>query len=542
MPTPTDRDRLDALCRAAGNERLLGALGRGMTRRELLSVLLKGGTLAALATSTAGLALPLYAPTPRRGGRLRVASAAAAISDTLDPAKQSNETDYLRGCMLHNGLTVLDASLTPQPELAEWFDSADARSWVFRLRQGVSFHNGKPLTPADVVFSLLRHKDPATASKAKVLADQIDTVRVSGPQEVTVVLKQPNADLPVILGTFHFHIVPAGTTDFNAGIGTGPFRLKEFKRGLRSVVVRNEHYWKPGRPYLDEIELSGLGDESARVNALLSGDLDLVAGVNPRSVARIKATPGYAVFATQSGQYTDLDIRKDLGPGASPDFVLAMKYLFDRTRMRDAIALGYAVVGNDQPIDPSHRFYFADLPQRAYDPERARYHFDKSGIGRSVVPVVASPVATYSVEMALMLQQAAAPIGLNLDVKRMPADGYWSNHWMKSPVGFGNVNARPSADMLLTQFFQSDAPWNASHWNNPHFDQLLLLARSETDEAKRRQLYADMQTLIHDEAGVGIPLFLSSLDGHSTRLKGLTPIPLGGMMGYAFAEHVWLED
>ncbi|WP_049623497.1 ABC transporter substrate-binding protein [Frateuria defendens] len=538
----SDRERLHALLGEGEGERLLGALRRGLTRRELLGLLLKGGMLAAAAGSTAGLALSAHAQTPRRGGRLRVASAAASIADTLDPAKQANYTDYLRGCMLHNGLTTLDGRLAPQPELAEWFDSADARSWVFRLREGVLFHNGKALAPEDVVFSLLRHKDPATASKARVLAEQIDSVRATGPREVTVTLKQPNADLPVILGTHHFHIVPAGTTDFSAGIGTGPFRLKEFKRGLRSVVVRNERYWKPGRPYLDEIELSGLGDESARVNALLSGDLDLVGGVNPRSVARIKATAGYDVFVTRSGQYTDLDIRQDLGPGASPDFVLAMKYLFDRPRMRDAVALGYAELGNDQPIDPSHRFYFPGLPQRAYDPERARYHFRKSGLGNTVVPVVASPVAIYSVEMALMLQQAADGIGLKLDVKRMPADGYWSTYWMKSPIAFGNVNARPSADILFTQFFKSDGPWNASRWRNPHFDQLLLLARSESDEARRQQYYADMQTLIHDGAGVGIPMFLSSLDGHTTRLKGLSPVPLGGMMGAAFAEHVWLED
>ena len=148
---------------------------------------------------------------------------------------------------------------------------------MFTLRKGVTFHDGKPLTPADVVYSISRHKDPATASKAKVLADQIDTVKATGPNEVTFVLTSPNADLPVILGTYHFHIVKEGTTDFNAGIGTGPYKLKEFKPGVRSIVVRNDNYWKPNRPYLDEIEFVGITDESARVNALLSGHVDLVA-------------------------------------------------------------------------------------------------------------------------------------------------------------------------------------------------------------------------------------------------------------------------
>ncbi|GKT23031.1 ABC transporter substrate-binding protein [Acidovorax sp. SUPP3334] len=442
--------------------------------------------------------------------------------------------------MLYNGLFSLDGSLTPQPALAESFATQDAKTWVFTLRKGVTFHDGKALSPADVVFSILRHKDPATASKAKVLADQIETVKATGPAEVTMELSAPNADLPVILGTFHFHIVKDGTTDFNAGIGTGPYKLKEFKPGMRSLMVRNDAYWKPGKPYLDEIEFVGIGDESARVNALLSGGMDLVASVNPRAVARVKGTPGYAIFVTQSGQYSDLILRKDMGPGANPDFIMAMKYLFDREQMKKSIALDYAVIANDQPIDPTNRFYFKDLPQRTFDLDKAKFHLQKSGV-TGKVPVVTSPAAMYSTETALLLQQSGQRIGLELDIKRMPADGYWSNHWLNSPVGFGNVNPRPSADTILTQFFKSDAAWNESRWKSPQFDQLLLASRAETDLAKRRQMYADMQTMIHQEAGIGIPLFLASIDGHSTKLKGLSPIPLGGLMGYSFAEHVWLD-
>lgn len=155
--------------------------------------------------------------------------------------------------------------------------------------------------------------------------------------------------------------------------------------------------------------------------------------------------------------------------------------------------------------------------------------------------MVASPAALYSVEMALVMQQTAKGIGIDLDVKRMPADGYWSNHWLNSAVGFGNINPRPSADILLTQFFKSDAQWNESRWKNPKFDQLLVAARAETDLAKRKQMYADMQAMIHAESGIGIPLFLASLDGHTTKLKGFTPIPLGGLMGYNFAEHLWWD-
>ncbi|ABE42025.1 ABC transporter substrate-binding protein [Polaromonas sp. JS666] len=533
--------KLQALIGPQESMRVMNAMQAGAKRRDVLAMLMAGGMQATLAGSLAGIAGAAHAQTPRRGGRIRVAGATAAINDTLDPAKQSNQSDYIRGSMFYNGLTVLDGSLTPRPALAEEFTTRDATTWVFKLRKGVVFHDGKPLVPADVVFSLMRHKDPATASKAKALADQIDDVKASGPNEVTIKLKAPNADLPVILGTFHFHIVKDGTTDFNAGIGTGPYKVKEFKPGVRSIAVRNEAYWKPGRPYLDEIEYVGIGDEGARVNALLSGDLDLVGSVNPRSVQRVRDSAGHAIFETQSGGYTDLVMRRDGGPGSNPDFVMAMKYMFDREQMKRSIALGHAVVANDQPIDPTNRFYFAGLPQRAFDLDKAKFHLQKANLGSAPIPVVASPAALYSVEMALVMQQTAQKLGLNLDVKRMPADGYWSNHWMKSPVGFGNVNPRPSADTLFTQFFKSDAAWNESGWKSEKFDQLLVAARAETDDTKRRKMYADMQVLVHEQGGIGIPLFLASIDGHSKKLKGLSPIPVGGLMGYAFAEHVWLE-
>jgi peptide/nickel transport system substrate-binding protein len=532
--------QLQSLIGPEESTRILSALKRGASRRDVLAMLTAAGMQAALAGSIAGVATSAHAATPRKGGRIKVASATAAVSDTLDPAKQSNQTDYVRGFMFYNALTYLDGSLTPQPELAEEFSTKDAKTWVFKLRKGVTFHDGKPLTPADVVFSIMRHKNPATGSKAKALADQIDEVVATGPNEVTIRLSAPNADLPVILGTYHFHIVKDGTTEFN-GIGTGPFKVKEFKPGIRAVGVRNENYWKPNRPYLDEIEHVGIGDEPARVNALLTGELDLVSAVNARSVDRVKTSGKHDIFETKAGLYTNLIMRTDSTPGNNPDFVKGMKYLFNREQMVKSIVIGHGVVANDQPIPPNMRFYAKGLKQRPYDPDKAKWHFQKANLGSAAIPVIASPAATNSVEMALVLQNAARGAGVNLDVRRMPADGYWAQHWMKHPVGFGNINPRPSVDVMLSLFFKSDSPQNESGWKNDKFDQLVVAARAETNEAKRAQMYADAQVMINEIGGIGIPFFMSSMDGHNKKLKGLSPIPLGGMMGYSFPEHVWLE-
>ena len=141
--------------------------------------------------------------------------------------------------------------------------------------------------------------------------------------------------------------------------------------------------------------------------------------------------------------------------------------------------------------------------------------------------------------MAALLQLSAQKIGLNLRVNRVPSDGYWSNHWMKHPLSFGNVNPRPSLDLLLSSFFVSDAPWNETGWNNEQVDGLVTAARGEGDEVRRKQMYVDIQTIIHDKCPIGIPNFISFIDGFDKRLGGMGSIPIGGLMGYSFADHVW---
>ncbi|MDI3250456.1 Periplasmic dipeptide transport protein [Pseudomonas fluorescens] len=527
--------------------RIFESLSRGISRRSALQMLGVASVAVAGTGSLFGAAGKLLADEAagpakgKPGGRIRVAGMNSSTADTLDPAKGSGSTDYTRQFMFYNGLTRFDSHMVPQLELAERFDTTDATLWLITLRKEVTFHNGKPLTAADVVFSLLRHKNPVTGSKVLPLAEQFSEVKATSPTEVQIRLSGPNAELPSILAVSHFLIVPEGTTDFNLGIGTGPFKVKEFKPGMRSVAVRNPGYWKPGLPYLDEIEFIGIADEPSRINALLSGDVQITNEVDPRSTVRIKASGKHQVISAPSGNYTDLIIRQDQMPGKSAEFTQAMKYLLDREQIKSAVFRGFAVVGNDHPISPGARYYNADLPQTAYDPEKARFLLKKAGMESITMPLIASPAATGSVDMAVLLQQSAKHAGLKLDVSRLPSDGYWSNHWMKHPLSFGNINPRPSADVMFSQFFQSSAPWNESAWKNDQFDQLLLLSRGETDDAKRGKMYADMQTLVHDHCGIGIPVFISNIDGIDQRVKGYGSNPLGGFMGFMFAEQVWLD-
>ena len=513
-------------------------LRRGLDRRDLLRSLVAAGFGAAAANGLVWRAGDALAQTPKVGGQLRVASQSASTADTLDPSRGSLTTDYARAFMFYNGLTRLDAALVPQPELAESFTSDDAITWHVKLRSGIVFADGSPLTAADVIFTVGRIKDPATGSSARALATQIKEIVADGPSALRITLEGANADLPIIFGTPHFMIVKDGTSDFGKGNGTGPYRVKEFTPGVRSIGVRKTDYWKNGKPYVEQLEYFSIQDETARINAMLAGNIEVASQIGPRVLKRVKSTPGFAVLETKSGNYNDFILRQDNETTRNPDLALAIKYLSDREQMQTA--LGGGVIGNDQPIYPSHRYFNTELKQRPYDPERAKFHFGKSGLGNTALPLYVMANNTMT-DQALILQQSALDIGMKIDVQRMPGDGYWSNVWFKKPFSGGNINPRPSADSLLTLFFASTAPWNETGWKSEPFDKLLIEARAATDEAKRKQMYGEMQTLIAEQNSLGIPLFNSFYDGHTTKLKGLEPIPTGGMMGFGFAENVWLE-
>lgn len=510
-----------------------------LTRRSVLGLV--GGAVGGLAAERALAGAGKLVGQPRIGGRIRVASTAASTADTLDPAKGGNASDYMRLFMLYSGLTQYDGALRAQPGLAEAIETRDNITWNIRLRRGVTFHDGKALAAEDVVYSLMRHRDPAVGSKVKAVAGQFESARRLGPLEVELRLTGPNPDIPIILAQSQFSIVQEDRRDFSVANGTGPYILKSFAPGIRTIVRRNPNYWKPGKPYLDEIELISIPDELSRVNALLSGDVQLCIAVAPGSVKRVRASGTHSVMETKSGLYTDLVMRQDHPVTGHPDFVLAMKHLLDRELIKRALFRDFATLANDQPISPLDPYFNPDIPQRPFDPEKARFLLKRSGLLGTRLPVYAAPAANSSIDMGSVLQEHAAQIGLRIAVNRVPSDGYWSTHWMKHPLTFGNINQRPTADLMFSLFFKSGAAENEAGWHNAKFDRMLIDARQTTDPARRKAIYGDMQWMIHDTGGIGIPVFISLLDGHDRRIRGLSPVPLGGLMGYTFAEHVWWD-
>jgi peptide/nickel transport system substrate-binding protein len=517
------------------------AIRRGASRRELMQMLLLGGLMTAAGGLVLGRATSALAQTPRSGGSMKAAGWSSSTADTLDPAKASLSTDYVRCCAFYNRLTFLDETGIPKMELAESIESKDAATWTIKLKKDVVFHDGKPLTSADVIYSLQRHTVPETASKVNSLAKQMTGFTAVDPLTVEVTLAAPNSDLPTILSMHHFMIIQDGAKDFSKAVGTGAFVCEKFEPGVHSVGVKNKNYFKSGAPYLDSFEFFAIQDDPARVNALLSGDIQLAAAINPRSMRLVESQPGVVISKTTSGNYTNLNMRMDMAPGDKKDFVTGMKYLLNREQIQKSALRGLAEIANDQPVSPASVYHNKALKPKAYDPEKAKFHFTKAGVMGQTIPLVTSDAANSANDMAVLVQQAAQGIGLKLDVQRVPSDGYWSKYWLKAPVHFGNINPRPTPDILFSLLYASSAPWNESQYKSEKFDSMLLEARGSLDEAKRRAIYDEMQVMVADEAGTAIPVYISNVDAISTKLKGLRPNPLGGMMGYAFAEYVWLE-
>ncbi|MFT4002432.1 MAG: ABC transporter substrate-binding protein [Rhizobium sp.] len=526
---------------ASDDTMIENAIRRGATRRELLTMMLAGGVAATAGGIILGRATDAVAATPQSGGHMKAAGWSSSTADTLDPAKASLSTDYVRCCSLYNRLTFLDKAGLTQMELAESIESKDAKTWTVKLRKGVTFHDGKELTADDVVFSLKRHLDPAVGSKVAKIAAQMTGFKAIDKSTVEIALADPNADLPTILSLHHFMIVASGTTDFSKGNGTGAFVLQTFDPGNRSVVVKNKNYWKSGQPYLDSFEFFAISDDNARVNALLSGDIHYAASINPRAMKLIDGQSGFTLSKTTSGNYTNLNMRLDMAPGNKKDFVDGMKLLINREQIVKSALRGLGEVANDQPVSPASIYHNNDLKPKSFDPDKAKFHFQKAGLLGQSIPVIASDAATSSIDMAMIIQAAGADIGMKLDVQRVPSDGYWDNYWLKAPIHFGNINPRPTPDILFSLLYASNAPWNESQYKSEKFDKMMIDARGLLDQDKRKQIYNEMQVMIAEEAGTIIPAYISNVDALSSKVNGLEANPLGGMMGYAMAEYLWLQ-
>lgn len=509
------------------------AIKTSTTRREFL---MAGTALGA------GLALgagPALAQTPTRGGKLTIAATGAAATDTLDPRIISSIYHGMLAYFYGNCLTEMGEGNRLVGELAEnWEATQGGRRWVFNLRRGVTFHNGRALTAADVVWSINLHRGADSRSAAKVLLDPVTNVSADGNQ-VIFDTSEPYADLPYVLSDQHLIIIPANTTDFNAGIGTGPFKVDRYVAGQRIAGTRNPNYWKQGRAHVAECELLAVGDTNARISALQSGEIQMMERVDTRTAALLERAQGIQVLRSSTGAYRPFMMLADTAPFTNADLRMALKLAINREDMLQRVFRGYGRVGNDHPIGQADPFHAASIPQRTYDPDRARSLYQRSGHSGPIALSFSDVAFAEAPDAAALFREHAARAGINIELVREPNDGYWSNVWRRKAFCAAAWGGRPTAGIMLATAFKSDAPFNDSNWRVPEFDAVLAQARVELNEARRRELYAQCQRMINETGGCINPIFADVIDAARANVRGFFPGNYA-MSGMRVMERVWL--
>ena len=529
----------------ADKDLLTAALKRGATRREAMQMMAATGLSVAAAGVVVTSAEEAIAATPKKGGSVKMSPSLHGPDDRIIPAQGTSTVDYTRSRCHYNGLTQLNDDITPRGELAEEFSSnADATEWSFKLRKDVTFHDGSKFDADDVLYTMAQHYGEDSVSVVKTLVAGVKEWKKVGQYEVKAVLDSPNSDLATLLGEKQFKIMKEGSaeeyrTNGTLPPGTGPYTLSDFQPGVRSKHTRNENYWREGANF-DEVEVFAITDPVARVNALMSGDIDMMAQVDPKAVKQVESTEGVEIKSTPSSAYFGMCIMLDRGPGMNADFVKGMKFLHRRDKIVKSILKGQGTVGNDHPINKAFGPDFcAELPVRDYDPDQAKHYLNKSGITSAECNVAeVSPGIT---DACLMWQRECQKIGFDLQIKKVPTDGYWGAVWMQTPINVVAWNMRPTATIQLDIAFAPDAPWNDTYWKDDRFGQLLGMARSETDPAKRHEIQCEMQTLAHDGSGMIIPAHNNVVDGHASNIKGIPSLPLGILGGCEWPEFAWRD-
>ncbi len=492
-----------------------------ITRREFVGRALALGATTALATSMAGKAL--QAATPKMGGRFRLGVGAGSTTDSLDPATFTDVFMQTVGYALRNHLTEVDTSGKLVPDVSEsWEASDDAAQWTFKLRKGIEFHNGKTMDANDVVASFNHHRGEESKSAAKALLDPVVELKADGKDTVVFSLKEGNADFPYIVSDYHIAIMPAkdGGVDWQSGVGTGAYSLDSHEPGVRASLKRNPNNWREGRGNFDSAEVLAIVDVAARTNALTTGEIDAMDRVEIKTAHLLERNKDIKLKETSGTAHYTIPMRTDTPPFDNNDVRLALKYAVDREALLKSVLRGHGSVGNDHPIGPSQIYHAADLPQRKYDPDKAKFHLKKAGLSSLSVDLSAADAAFGgAVDAAVLYKEHARKAGITINIVREPSDGSWSNVWMKKPWCMCYWGGRPTEDWMFSTAYSDGAPWNDTFWKHERFNKLLLEARAQLDTAKRRELYFEMQKIVRDEGGVVVAMFNNYVFAASSKIQ-----------------------
>jgi peptide/nickel transport system substrate-binding protein len=421
--------------------------------------------------------------------------------------------------------------------LAESIEAEKPDNWTVRLKQGLTFHNGKTVTADDVIFSIRRIVDPKNPKVGAASLNYVDAkaMRKLDSRTVRIPLKFANAGFPDDLGQYFNTILP---TDYDAKkpVGTGPFKFQSFTPGQRSVFVKNENYWETGKPKLDQLVIIDFPDDTARVNALLSGQVDAISNLPASQIASVRGNPNLRVLISETGAWQPFTMRIDASPFDDNRVRQAFRLIVDRDQMVQQVLSGQGRPANDlyAPYDP---VYAKDLPQRKQDLEQAKSLLKQAGRENLSVELVTAPVFQGVVEAAQVFAEQAKGAGVTVKVRKVDTGTFYGDNYLKWPFAQDYWATR----LYLTQVAQGDlpdSPFNETHWGKGKFEQLIQQGRAELDEAKRADILHQAQQMQYEQGGYIIPYFSNIIDAYSAKVGGFTEAKSGFNLGQNWFKNV----
>ena len=497
--------------------------------------------LGGLAASAALPAATGAQPAPKRGGVLRISVSGRTAS--LNPLQVSGPSEYIAADMLFSGLLRMGTDMVPAPDLAlDYTADAAAKVFTFRLRPNVSFHDGTPLTAADVVATYRAIMDPKTLGPARAALGSLAAIDALDPLTVRFTCAEPFADFPVATTHNNARIVSAAALRDLPGMsthanGTGPFKQDAFDSTRMLRVVRNPAYFDPQFPYLDAVELPLFPDLTAEVENLLAGTTDVMADVQQADYHRISTAPGVVGQRVRSGRFVNIVLRMDTKPFNDIRVRTALAMAIDRDTLVDLVLEGLGEAARDNPISPQYR-YHVETPEVGYDPAAARKLLVAAGYPEGLkIPLICSNRPAIRSAVGVAVKEMARDAGFDIDVQTIPHDTYLANVWMKGNFYIGYWGMQPTEDAEFTLLFTSKAAFADTAWNNTAFDELIAPAAATPNGVARGALYAKAQQMIaHDKPSL-IPFFQDVLSASRDRVQGWHVSPLARSY---FIERVWL--
>ena len=461
-------------------------------------------------------------------GTLRFAS--LSIVQT-DPALISSDDEVMIANQIYDYLIDIAPDNSIIPRLAQtWTTSEDGLTWTFILTEGATWHDGDPVTAADVVWTFDRLRNPDNGYATSSLYGNIAAIEATGDNEVTFTLTETNPFFLYDLSDNHALVMKAATedaTDFN---GSGPFRVVDYTPEDRLILEANSAYFIEDQPKLAGMEIIFFSEQTAYVDALRGGQIDLIISMPTPLYESLQQEPGIVTYEVPTNGFDLVRVRWDREPGNKPDVVRAMKMATDREAIFQLIAQGYGEIGLDSPIGPLYTQYFLeDAPVPAYDPEGARELLVAAGYPDGLSLTLHVPDTGNRPDLGTVLKEQWEQAGFIVDLS-VEQEGiyYGDNGWLEVDWGITGWGSRPYPQFYLNVMLTSGAVWNESRYANPEFDELARLAGTTLDEEERIAAYHEIQRILAAEGPVIIPYFFPQFAASSDKVQNFGLKAFGG--------------